>query len=90
MKDLIVGLTKPTIHMNGTSRKDLAACLEDASRALTVAIDKIQTTAPNGRDYYPQGEGANGRALVEHLGRMKMIIEVKRDIDELWMHVEGA
>ena len=74
MKDLIVGLTKPTIHMNGTSRKDLAACLEDASRALTVAIDK----------------GANGRALVEHLGRMKMIIEVKRDIDELWMHVEGA
>ena len=90
MKDLTVGLTKPTIHMNGSSVHDLSACLENAYAALRVAMEKLEECAPNGRDYYPQGNNAINQAMAEHYGRTKAILEIMRQLGELYLHVTGG
>ena len=45
----------PTIHANGTTKERLLEAIEGASLALKIAEEKLAQTAPNGRDYYPQG-----------------------------------
>jgi hypothetical protein len=45
----------PTIHPNGTTKERLLETIEGASLALKIAEEKLEQTAPNGRDYYPQG-----------------------------------
>jgi hypothetical protein len=71
----------PTIHMNGTSKRQLVEQLTDVSVRLDVAYEAMKKAAPNGRDYYPQGPEAMDRALVEFAKRLKAIDAVKEDID---------
>jgi hypothetical protein len=47
----------PTIHLNGSSKKDLLDELRAAISSIDAAIDATRRTCPNGRDYYPQGSG---------------------------------
>jgi len=51
----------PTIHINGTSAKELLEQLRNASVAVREARGALQQAAPHGRDYYPQGHDASSR-----------------------------
>jgi|WetSurMetagenome_2_1015567.scaffolds.fasta_scaffold00693_5 hypothetical protein len=48
----------PTIHLNGSSKAELLDKLRTAIGLIDKAIDGVRQTAPNGRDYYPQGTAA--------------------------------
>lgn len=77
-------MTKPTIHLNGTSRKDLAEGYEAAFRAVTDAAEALTKSCPNGRDYYPQGSDAFDAAVKEHRARREKLESVKGELMELW------
>lgn len=76
-------MTIPTIHLNGTSRESLMDGFEAAYYALGKAYDVLKQTAPNGRDYYPQGPHALQQAADEHMARLRKIDEVRDEISEL-------
>lgn len=78
----------PTIHKNGTGKVVLVGALLEASEALDLAYDALKATAPNGRDYYPQGAEAMRRATAEHVGRLERVAAVKREIDALMLAID--
>ena len=52
-------MTKPTIHLNGTSGEALLEGYRTAMEAVGEAVRKLNNeTHPNARDYYPQGNHA--------------------------------
>ena len=77
----------PTIHRNGTDKKDLVEQWNDAYKALHDALAALQYARPNGRDYYPQGPEAIQTAETEHCLRIMKIRSVMEDIDKLRAHV---
>jgi len=83
-------MMKPTIHMNGTPRSHLLDALCDAGNALADAIRKLAEAGPNGRDYYPQGTDAYGKAATEHQSRMDRLGSVQAELMELAEHVSDA
>lgn len=80
----------PTIHLNGTSADRLIEDLCTASNALNDAYGWIQQTAPNGRDWYPQGPAAFEQAQAEHFARLQRIDDVKAEIDALTLAIHDA
>ena len=79
-------MTKPTIHMNGTSAKDLLEQYRTAMEALSAAGDALAKCGPNGRDYYPQGPDAIGTAMDEHRSRRLRLEAIYDEITELAIH----
>jgi hypothetical protein len=73
----------PTIHLNGTSAKELIKQLEDAFHTLNVAKKALASASPHGRDYYPQGNEAIGQAVKEYRARMDKIIDVQNELIRL-------
>lgn len=73
----------PTIHLNGTSRDTLLEQVTDAYSAVKAAIAAVQQAAPNGRDYYPQGNDAIGTAMREHADRIRKLTEVANELEEI-------
>jgi hypothetical protein len=57
--------TFPTLHLNGTSRTNLRDEYATAYDAIEKAIDALAAATLNGRDYYPQAEGAYYQARSE-------------------------
>jgi hypothetical protein len=80
----------PTIHLNGTSRERLTASLEAAATLLHAALAALAETAPNARDYYPQGDGAFEDARKEHEIRVALVEKARREIVDLWEAIEDA
>lgn len=80
-------MIKPTIHMNGTSADALFDSLAHASGALAAALRGLETTRPNARDYYPQGDAAFKQAQVEHAARVAHVLGVRQEIQALAEHV---
>lgn len=76
-------MTKPTIHMNGTSLDRLMEYNQRAINALQEALETMAQTGPNGRDYYPQGPEAMQAAQAEHYARMLKVQEVMRELNEI-------
>ena len=74
----------PLIHSNGTSRGELCRQLEEASHALTAALEALQGTCPNGRDYYPQGPDATQEALRQHANRLHNLMAVQKELQEIY------
>lgn len=74
---------RPTIHMNGTARETLLNALCDASIAVQEAVSKLADTAPNARDYYPQGMDVFYAAQREHEARMHKLADVIRELNEI-------
>lgn len=64
-------MMKPTVHLNGTSKKELLQGLLDAIHALHVAEEAVGKSYPNGRDYYPQGPDAILKAVAEYDARVQ-------------------
>lgn len=73
-------LSVPTIHLNGTSEKELMAQLSNALDALEGAMTALRAANPNGRDYYPQGSEAIVEAGRQHSAR---VAKIKSVYDEL-------
>ena len=75
----------PTIHTNGTSANELREQLQAAIEALHTAQRMLVQAAPNGRDYYPQGNSATEAAIAQYqrgwtdLSRMLTELEEQRD-----------
>ena len=55
----------PTIHMNGTGRKDLCDGYMAAYKAARRAFDALCDVTCNARDYYVQGDNAYSEARDE-------------------------
>jgi hypothetical protein len=70
----------PTVHMNGTSRSRLTDDLTEALGALNRVTEALGVTAPNARDYYPQGDGAILRAVEEHSDRLTRLESIGHEI----------
>jgi hypothetical protein len=70
----------PTIHLNGTSAKELAEQFANAYSALGEAIRAVNQAAPNGRDYYPQGQSAINEAMAEHRTRIETLNRLRQDM----------
>ena len=80
-------MTLPTVHLNGTSAKDLYADLERAYDAIQVAWEVLRRAAPNGRDYYPQGPRVVYQAEDEHVSRLQRLQSVQQELELLMEHV---
>lgn len=78
-------LRKPTIHLNGTSVKILHEQFSEAYSKVGEAIKSLEETQPNGRDYYPQGEGALKEAMDQYLSRVQRLQSVRDELLELAM-----
>ena len=79
----------PTIHLNGTSRERLAEDYANAAGAVRKAINALNDAAPNGRDYYPQGDAAIGEATREHLERLHKLEAVRDELSAIAQAILG-
>jgi hypothetical protein len=79
----LTNLTFPTIHLNGTSRKELVDGYVKAHSAVNAALAAVAATYPNGRDYYPQGDRAIQLAMDQHSARLEHLKQVLAELDEL-------
>lgn len=86
MTDLIL----PTIHMNGTSKAALLEQCCDAIDAMHTAGKALAQFCPNGRDYYPQGPAATGKALDQHEARMKKLRDIIAELEKIGEHISDA
>ncbi len=80
----------PTIHLNGTSKEQLTGALSAAYDGLNAAYDLLKQTAPNGRDYYPQGGDAMEMAVDEHMSRLRRIDNVMCEIEQILANIEAT
>lgn len=76
-------LIAPTVHLNGTDGLDLLSQLTKAGSAIQIAIKAHDEAAPHSRDYYPQGEGAFGKARAQHNERADKLRSVLTEIQAL-------
>ena len=79
----------PTLHLNGTSRDSLLDPLGEVIGNITTAINSMSLIAPNARDYYVQLPGAFEAARSEHCDRVRRLIEVRDEIEQIWLEIEG-
>ena len=77
----------PTVHRNGTSREALVEQMRGAADAVDQAIQALQETTPNRRDYYPQGEQALELACEEYRQRLLAVRQVHADLMLLWQGI---
>lgn len=73
----------PTVHLNGTSYDELMRQVLDARDAIHKAEKALTDMAPNGRDYYPQGDDALRLAQAKHKERMNALRTIVYDLEEM-------
>jgi hypothetical protein len=83
-------LTLPTIHLNGSSPDCLFDDYEKAATALYKALDALNKTAPNGRDYYVSGPSALAKAAAEHIDRCRRVRSVITEFQIILEHLANA
>ena len=74
-------LVPPTIHSNGTSKEELVQQRIDVMEALTDLKEAMKAATPNARDYYPQGGSAALQAREAWVERMKMIEQLRDEVE---------
>ena len=79
----MTALTKPTIHLNGTSREALLEQYRDACDAVRTAMKAVADASPHGRDYYPQGKEAINKAIDEHVDRLRRLEGVLSELVQI-------
>ena len=82
-------LTLPTVHRNGTSRDTLLEGYIAALDALRLAMEALQATAPNVRDYYVQAGDTFCMAQNQHFVRLARLRETLDELNTLAEHVSG-
>lgn len=76
--------TLPTIHLNGTGARSLAAEYHEVYKAIDRACEALAAATCNARDFYPQGDGAYQQAHKERAEALQKLKEVQ-DLAEAWM-----
>ena len=83
----------PTLHLNGSAPRNLLDPLEEAATALSAALQALEATSPNDRDYYVQGPEAGAQARREWRARVvavgSVLIEVERLRDAVQRQIDG-
>ena len=72
----------PTIHIGGTSQRDLVEAMCDAKNAMDEAIEKIAKTSPNQRDYIWDND-AYKAAQKEHNDRIVIAKNLRDQLNNL-------
>jgi hypothetical protein len=80
-------VTKPTIDPNGTAPRVLLEQQVAVIEAMRCAISRLQSAAPDARDYQTAPVGAFTSAMDEHRDRLKRLIGVMRELDEIAEHI---
>jgi hypothetical protein len=80
----------PTVHLNGTSKRELIDQLCNACMAINTALSTVTDAQPNGRDYYPQGDTATKDALNEHAARIQSLVKVRDELMEIAEHIDAS
>lgn len=77
----------PTVHLNGSDGGVLQLQNEVALNAIELAIERLASAAPHGRDYYVQDAGVFGNvyneACAQHGARLKALGEVRDELREI-------
>lgn len=82
-------LVFPTIHMNGTSKKDLYDGYLSAYTALSAAKNALRATAPHQRDYYVSPDPEAGRqADLQFVSRMRRLNDVFEEIETILVYLQ--
>jgi hypothetical protein len=77
------GLVTPTVHLNGTSGKELMEQIRNAHFAVAEARRVHGLACPNGRDYYLQKDGALRLAIEQHRQRAAALAAVEADLEKI-------
>jgi len=80
-------MEKPTIHLNGSGAKRLHENYERVYVACFDLLGALAIAAPNGRDYYPQGNDAFKKAREEHHTRLRIVTDLRKEIEEMLNHI---
>ena len=72
-----MNITPPTVHLNGTSHKDLYAGYEAAYHAVRAAQEAIGNIEFNARDYYVQGPEAWSKAQDHRIEQRQALAQVE-------------
>lgn len=75
--------TIPTIHLNGTGFTTLRDEYAAAYDAIDKAIDALADATMNGRDYYPQPEGAFYKARNERRAALEKLRDAHQYVGEM-------
>lgn len=78
---------KPTINLNGTSKRELLDQHVTAVVAMQAAIIAVQAAAPNGRDYQTMPKGTIDLAVAGHVERLKRLESVLHELEEIAEHI---
>jgi len=70
-------ITPPTVHLNGTSAKDLWAGYEAAYEAVRAAQDALGKIEFNARDYYVQDADAFTKARDHRIEQLQALNSVE-------------
>jgi hypothetical protein len=70
-------ITPPTVHLNGTSAKDLWEGYEAAYNAIIAAQEALGKIEFNARDYYVQGDEAYSKARDHRIEQCKALAQVE-------------
>ena len=79
--------TIPTLHLNGTGKTTLRDEYAAAYDAINKAIDALAEATLNGRDYYPQPEGAYYKAREERTAALDKLREAHQYVGEMLMGI---
>ena len=81
-------LAIPTVHLNGTSPKELQEQIRAAIDALHLAVEAMRNAAPHARDYYPQGDDVYNVAATQHYNRINKIEEVIQEYVDIYAELD--
>jgi len=70
-------ITPPTVHLNGTSAKDLWEGYEAAYDAVRAAQDALRKIEFNARDYYVQGNDAYSKARDHRTEQFIKLVDIE-------------
>lgn len=76
-------LSIPTVHLNGTSQRELLDQIQTAHAAVNDAMIALTKATPNGRDYYPQGPEAIRKAIIDHSERLAKLATVSGELETI-------
>jgi hypothetical protein len=78
----------PTIHLNGSAPEALLNAARKAAELLREAEAALAEMAPNGRDYYLQGEAAWGMAQAQHRARIEALRATRVEVEAFWLDLD--
>lgn len=79
-------LALPSIHLNGTSARDLYDANTKVISALREALYLLQIAAPNARDYYLPGSDSFEVAVEQYKDRYRALVRVMDELHQITNH----